>query len=115
MQTVGLCSLLYLAVGYGAGRLRELRDPQGALVPIAAGAAATAVATVGYSLMQFLLGVDAPVSWRSLREIVATILLNALIAAARSSPASAAAAAARCPRTRAAAGGAPTRRAASPR
>jgi rod shape-determining protein MreD len=81
VQTAGLSSLLYLAIGYWCGRARELRDPQGALVPIALGAAATAVATIGYSLMQFLLGVDAPVSFVLVREILATILLNALIAA----------------------------------
>jgi rod shape-determining protein MreD len=80
VQTVGISSLLYVTIGYWAGRMRELRDPQAALVPFAAGAAATAVATIGYSLMQFLLGVDAPVSFMLVREIVATILLNALIA-----------------------------------
>jgi rod shape-determining protein MreD len=80
VQTVGLSSLLYVAVGYWCGRARELRDPQGPLVPIAFGALATAVATIGYSLMQFLLGVDAPVTFVLVREIVATILLNALIA-----------------------------------
>jgi rod shape-determining protein MreD len=80
VQTVGLSSLVYLAVGYWAGRWLELRDPQGPLVPFAVGAAATAVATIGYSLMQFLLGVDAPVSFLLVREILATILLNALIA-----------------------------------
>jgi rod shape-determining protein MreD len=80
VQTVGLSSLLYLAVGYWAGRARELRDPQGPLVPIVLGAAATAVAAIGYSLMQFLLGVDAPLTFVLVREIVATILLNALIA-----------------------------------
>ena len=79
VQTLGLSSLVYLAIGYGAGRLLELRDPQAALVPFALGAAATAVATIGYSLMQFLLGVDAPVSFLLVREILATILLNALI------------------------------------
>jgi rod shape-determining protein MreD len=80
VQTLGLSSLVYLAIGYWAGRLLELRDPQGVLVPFAVGAAATAVATIGYSLMQFLLGVDAPVSLFLVREILATILLNALIA-----------------------------------
>jgi rod shape-determining protein MreD len=80
VQTLGLSSLVYLTVGYWAGRLRELRDPQNALVPYAVGAAATAVTTIGYSLMQFLLGVDAPVSFLLVREILATILLNALIA-----------------------------------
>jgi rod shape-determining protein MreD len=81
VQTVGLSSLVLLAVGYGAGRLRELRDPEGALVPILVGAAATAFATIGYSLMQFLLGVDAPVSLLLARQILATTLLNAIIAA----------------------------------
>ena len=80
VQTVGLSSLVYVGIGYGAGRFREVRDPQGALVPLAVGAAATAVATIGYSLMEFLLGVDAPVSFLLVREILATILLNALIA-----------------------------------
>jgi rod shape-determining protein MreD len=80
VQTVGLSSLVYVAVGYWAGRFRELRDPQSALVPLAVGGAATAAATVGYSLMQFLLGVDAPVSFLLAREILATILLNAIIA-----------------------------------
>ena len=79
VQTVGLSSLVYVAIGYWAGRLLELRDPQGALVPFAVGAAATAIATIGYSVMEFLLGVDAPVSFLLVREILATILLNALI------------------------------------
>ena len=60
--------------------MRELRDPQGALVPLAVGAAATAAAMIGYSLMQFLLGVDAPVSFLLAREILATVLLNGVIA-----------------------------------
>jgi rod shape-determining protein MreD len=80
VQTVGLSSLVYVAVGYWAGRFRELRDPQSALVPLAVGGVATAAATIGYSLMQFLLGVDAPVSFLLAREILATILLNAIIA-----------------------------------
>ena len=33
VQTVGLSSLLFLIIGFGAGRLRELRDPQNAVVP----------------------------------------------------------------------------------
>ena len=45
VQTLGLSSLVYVAIGYWAGRLLELRDPQGALVPFALGAAATAIAT----------------------------------------------------------------------
>jgi rod shape-determining protein MreD len=79
VQTLGLSSLVLVAVGYLAGRLRELRDPQGALVPYAVGAAASSIAVIGYSLMQFLLGVDAPVSFLLVREILATILLNTLV------------------------------------
>src|ERR671929_175215 len=80
VQTVGLSSLLLVAIGYAAGRLREVRDPQGALVPLAVGAAATLVATAGYLIMQFLLGADPPMSFVLVREILATVLLNTIIA-----------------------------------
>ena len=79
-QTLGLSSLVLLTAGYGAGRLRELRDPAHALVPVAVGAAATAVATIGFTVMQFLLGVEAPVSVLLIRQIVLTIVLNTLLA-----------------------------------
>jgi rod shape-determining protein MreD len=80
VQTLGVTSLTLVIVGYGAGRLREDRDPQGALVALAVGAAATLAAEGGYAVVQFLLGVDAPVSWLLVREIVTTVLVNALIA-----------------------------------
>lgn len=80
VQTLGVTSLLFITIGYAAGRLRELRDPAHGLVPLAVGAAATAFSTIGFSLMQFLLGVQAPVSWLLLRQIVVTILLGSLLA-----------------------------------
>ena len=80
VQTLGVTSLLFIAIGYWAGRLRELRDPAHALVPLAIGAAATAFATVGFALMQFMLGVRAPVSWLLLRQVVVTILVGSLLA-----------------------------------
>jgi rod shape-determining protein MreD len=80
LQTLGLSSLLLLAVGYGAGRLRELRDPSNTLTPIAAGAAATAVAGIGFSVLQFLLGVDAQVSPWLVGDVVAATALNAALA-----------------------------------
>ncbi len=80
VQTLGVTSLLFIAVGYWSGRLRELRDPAHGLVPLAVGAAATAFATVGFALMQFLLGVRAPVTWLLLRQVVVTILVGALLA-----------------------------------
>jgi rod shape-determining protein MreD len=80
VQTMGLTSLVLLLAGYGAGRLRELRDPQAAVIPMVVGAAATTITTFGYGLMNFMLGIDAPVSFLLLRVIVATIVFNAIIA-----------------------------------
>jgi rod shape-determining protein MreD len=79
-QTLGLNSLVLLTAGYAAGRLRELRDPAHALVPVAVGAGATAIAVVGFSVLQFLLGVEAPVSLLLVRQILMTIVLNTLLA-----------------------------------
>jgi len=80
VQTLGVTSLLYIAIGYWSGRLRELRDPAHELVPLGMGAAATAVAGIGMALIQFLLGVDAPVSLLLLQQIFLTVLVNSLIA-----------------------------------
>ena len=80
LQTMGVSSLVLLGVGYGAGRLREARDPEGTLVPLAVGAAATLAFALGFALMQFLLGADAPVSWALVRQILTTLVINTLIA-----------------------------------
>jgi rod shape-determining protein MreD len=80
VETLGVSSLIYILIGYSAGRLRELRDPAHALTPVAAGALATAAAALGFSVIQFLLGVDAPVSWLLVRDILVTIAVNTIIA-----------------------------------
>jgi rod shape-determining protein MreD len=80
VQDLGVNSLIGVAIGYGAGRLRELRDPSHTLVPVAAGAAAAAAWAIGFSLMQFLLGVDAPVSLLLARDIVATAIVDGVLA-----------------------------------
>ena len=80
VQTLGVTSLLYIPIGYWCGRLRELRDPAHGLVPLALGAAATATAGIGMAVIQFMLGVDAPVSWLLLQQIFMTVLVNTLIA-----------------------------------
>jgi rod shape-determining protein MreD len=80
VQTLGVSSLLYIAIGYWAGRLREVRDPAHGLVPLVAGAAATAVAGIGMTLIQFLLGVESPVSFLLAQQIFITILVNTLLA-----------------------------------
>lgn len=80
LQTLGLTSLIFTLIGYWCGRLRELRDPQGAFTPLLVGGGASAIALVGYSLMEFMLGVDAPVSFELLREIVLGVLVNTIVA-----------------------------------
>src|SRR5215213_2962704 len=63
LQILGVEALVFTLVGYAAGRIRELRDPAHGLAPVAVGAAATAAAAIGFALLQFLLGIDAPVSF----------------------------------------------------
>jgi rod shape-determining protein MreD len=80
VQTLGVTSLLFTLIGYWSGRLRELRDPQAALTPLLVGATASAASLVGYSLIEFMLGVDAPVSLELLRQIVLGIVVNTIVA-----------------------------------
>jgi rod shape-determining protein MreD len=80
MQTLGLTSLTFTVIGYWAGRLRELRDPQAALTPLFVGALAASAAMIGYSVIEFSLGVDAPVSFELLREIVLGVLVDTILA-----------------------------------
>ena len=80
MQTLGVTSLVLTCIGYGAGRLRELRDPAHSLIPVAVGAVATALFVLGFAILQFLLGVDAPISLLFLRHAILAILLNSLLA-----------------------------------
>jgi rod shape-determining protein MreD len=80
VQTLGVTSFIFTLIGYWSGRLRELRDPQAAITPLLVGAGASAASLIGYSLMEFLLGVDAPVSLELLRQIVLGVVLNTVIA-----------------------------------
>jgi rod shape-determining protein MreD len=78
-QTLGVTSLLYIVIGYWSGRLRELRDPAHGLVPMAMGAGATAFAGLGMAVIQFLLGVDAPVSLLLVQQLFIAVLVNTLL------------------------------------
>ncbi len=79
VQTLGISALIYTLIGYGAGRLRELRAPQATFTPLGLGAVATALSSVGFSVLEFLLGVAVPVSFVLARQTLATIVLNTLI------------------------------------
>jgi rod shape-determining protein MreD len=80
VQVLGVSSLLFTLIGYGAGRMRELRAPAAPLMPLALGAGATALALTGYGAIEFMLGVNTPVSYGLAGAIVETTLLNSLIA-----------------------------------
>ena len=80
VQTLGISSLLFTLVGYGAGRVRELRAPEAPLTPIALGAVATAAALIGYGMIEFTLGVNTPVSFALLGSSIGSTVLNSLIA-----------------------------------
>ena len=79
VQTLGLTSLLYTLIGYWAGRVRNAR-PQAALAPLLVGTAAAAISLFGYAVIEFLLGVDAPVSLDLLRQILIGVALDAILA-----------------------------------
>jgi rod shape-determining protein MreD len=78
--TMGASSLVLTAVGYGVGRYREVRDPSHGLLPIPVGAAATAGWVVAFAAVALMLDIGARVSPLVLRDMVLTILLNALLA-----------------------------------
>jgi rod shape-determining protein MreD len=81
LQTLGVTSLILVGIGWFAGRIRDsAADTEETLVPLLAGAAATVTMSVSYSIIQFLLDVSAPVSGVLLRQLLATLILNTLLA-----------------------------------
>jgi rod shape-determining protein MreD len=78
--TMGVSSLVYVIVGYGAGRVRDLRDPEGPFVAPAVGAGATLASLAGFGLVSFVLGIDAPVSALLAWEVIVSVAMNALVA-----------------------------------
>ena len=80
LQTLGVSSLLLTGVGYLAGRYREMRDATHKLVPPIAGFLATLGFDAGFSLVQFLLGVDSSVSPLVIREALVSAVINGFLA-----------------------------------
>jgi rod shape-determining protein MreD len=78
--TMGASSLVLTAVGYGVGRFRELRDPSHGLLPIAVGAAATAAWLTAFAAVSLMLDIGARVSPLVLRDMIVTVVVNALLA-----------------------------------
>jgi rod shape-determining protein MreD len=78
--TMGASSLVLTAVGYAVGRFREMRDPSHGLLPVAVGALATAAWVTTFAAVSLMLDIGARVSPLVIRDMVLTVLLNALIA-----------------------------------
>jgi rod shape-determining protein MreD len=78
--TMGASSLVLTAVGYGVGRYREVRDPSHGLMPLAVGSAATAAWVVAFAAVSLMLDIGARVSPLVIRDMILTVLLNALLA-----------------------------------
>jgi rod shape-determining protein MreD len=78
--TMGASSLVLTAIGYGVGRFREVRDPSHGLLPVPVGALATAAWVVAFAAVSLMLDIGARVSPLVIRDMVVTVLLNALLA-----------------------------------
>ncbi len=79
LQTLGVSSLVLLLVGYFAGRYREGIEITGSVVPALLSGAFTLLAAAGFSAIELMLGVDAPVSLLVVREILVQGLLGVVL------------------------------------
>ena len=79
-QPVGGAALVLTLVGWFVGRYSEVRDPAHGLMAVPVGAASTAGYVAGFALVSFMLEIGASVSPLVFREMLVTVLLNALIA-----------------------------------
>jgi rod shape-determining protein MreD len=80
LQTLGVSSLVLLAVGYLAGRYREGFEITSSLTPALLAGGLTLVGAAAFAAIQVMLGVEAQVSLLVLREIVVKGLLAFLLA-----------------------------------
>ncbi len=80
LQTLGVSSIVLLAVGYLAGRWRESFDITSSLVPPLLTGALTLLGAAMFAAIQLMLGVEAPVSLLVVREILVKALLAGLLA-----------------------------------
>jgi rod shape-determining protein MreD len=78
--TLGVSSLVLLAVGYLAGRYREGTEISNTLLPPILIGVLTMAASAGFSAIQLMLGVDVQVSLLIIREIFVQGLLAFLLA-----------------------------------
>lgn len=79
-HNLGASALVLTAVGYGAGRFGELRDPAHGLIAIPVGGVATLGYVAAFGAVSFMLQIDSSVNGLVLRDALVTVLLNAWLA-----------------------------------
>jgi rod shape-determining protein MreD len=79
-QTLGATALVLTVLGYFVGRFSEERDPAHGLIPLPVGLFASMGYVLVTAVIQFMLKTGGSVSILALREMIATILLNTIIA-----------------------------------
>jgi rod shape-determining protein MreD len=79
-QPLGVSSLVLVPVGYAAGRYREIRDVSHGLLPIPVGAAAVVGYLVGFTVIAFMLEIQAAVSPVVLEQIVMSTVVTTVLA-----------------------------------
>ncbi|MCI0635707.1 MAG: rod shape-determining protein MreD [Actinobacteria bacterium] len=80
LQTLGVSSLVLVAVGYLAGRYRESFEISNPFVPPGLAAALTLFGAFAFAAIQLMLGVDAPVSLAVVREVILQSMLSFILA-----------------------------------
>jgi rod shape-determining protein MreD len=79
-QELGSSSLVLTPVGYAVGRYREIRDPAHELTAIPVAVAATIGYSAAFAAVSFMLEIGATVNAVVFRDMVATAILNAIVA-----------------------------------
>lgn len=80
LQTLGVTSLVLVAVGYLAGRYRESFEISNPFVPPGLAAGLTLFGGFSFAAIQLMLGVDAPVSVLVVREVILQSILGFILA-----------------------------------
>ncbi len=70
VEALGVSSLVLLSIGYLAGLFRERFEIHNSLVPALLCMGLTLAAELGFAAIQFLLGIDAPVSVLIVRDML---------------------------------------------
>lgn len=81
LEPLGLSALVFVAVGYFAGRYAETADLSAPVAPLVGVFAATLLANVLVAMMQYLLERQVPFGFWMGRVLVPSLVLNTLLAA----------------------------------